>query len=119
MADLTTQQLFDFIAPLEDASGTARFEVHDDAAGNPTIGIGHLITPAERKALQVGSIKLRDQNGKLSVASKPTDQQLMELFESDVSKAQTLAKKHFPNGNVNQMTALTSFFFNVGEVLFS
>jgi lysozyme len=84
--------------------------IYKDAAGKPTIGVGHLLTSAENA------------NGKIDIAGKQvligsgiTEQQSLDLLAQDVKPAEDAVNYHVKVAlNQNQFDALVIFTFNVG-----
>jgi GH24 family phage-related lysozyme (muramidase) len=79
----------------------ARQTVYRDVAGYPTVGVGHLITPADH--LQVG-----DRVGK---------DQVLEFLERDLDQAQQAVRRMVGDLPLyqNEYDALVDLAFNVGE----
>ncbi len=89
-------------------------EVYDDAAGLPTIGVGHLLTQNERNS---GKITIKGQA--VDYKQGLSEQEVLDLlaqdlerFEAAVSDAVQVALRQ------NQFDALVSFAFNVGTQAF-
>lgn len=79
-----------------------RLKVYDDIAKNPTIGWGHMITPADGDMTEISI------------------EEAQMLFDNDVSDAiQAIEDYVVVNLNQNQIDALVSFIFNVGKKAFS
>ena len=85
--------------------------------GTPTIGWGHKITPKEKRTgkIKIGGQTLRFKNGL-------TPQQVNQLYEQDTAKARSVARKSLEKNTDysgpytdNQLQALTSLIYNVGE----
>lgn len=79
----------------------ARLTVYRDVAGNPTVGVGHLVTPADH--LQVGDRVSRDQ--------------VLDFLESDLTEAQHAVARLVGDLPLyqNEYDALVDLAFNVGE----
>lgn len=86
-----------------------------DSGGAPTIGIGHLLTPAERRSgkLAIAGEALRYRDGL-------TEAQCWTLLEQDLDPVERCVNQrvHVPLGQ-NQFDALVSFVLNVGEGAFA
>lgn len=79
----------------------ARRTVYRDVAGYPTVGVGHLVTPADH--LQVGDQVSRDQ--------------VLDFLEHDIAEAQMAVTRlvgDLPLSQ-NEYDALVDLAFNVGE----
>jgi lysozyme len=98
---------------LESVEGR-RARIYSDVGGQPTIGIGHMLTPSERKS------------GKIRIAGNPviyrnglSDEDIDRLCLQDAERAARAVRVYV---NVpleeNQFNALVSFVFNVGEEAF-
>lgn len=83
-----------------------------DAAGLPTIGVGHLLTPSERKTgfISIGGRLVNYRRGL-------TEQQVQDLLEEDVSEFEDNLNS-FLQWNITlaqyQYDALIMWMFNVG-----
>jgi lysozyme len=87
----------------------ARFEgeilrVYLDPVGLPTLGIGHLLTPAERQAMPVGTPITKEMSRK--------------FFRSDIARFESALNELVTTANQNQVDALLSLMFNIGEAGF-
>jgi lysozyme len=90
-------------------------KVYNDAAGLPTIGVGHLLTKSELMSgkIAIGGAPVKYSNG-------ITQQQAETLLAQDLGPTEAAV-----NGGVkvtlsqNQFDALTSFTFNVGVSAFT
>lgn len=83
----------------------------DQAKGFPTIGIGHLLTDAERES---GTINIGGRE--VSWQQPLSDEDINTLLNQDMSKAAEVVDKYVTvDLNPAQRDALTSFAFNVGE----
>lgn len=84
--------------------------VYKDAAKLDTIGIGHLITSAEKAQ---GYITIKGE--RVLFAGGITEQQALNLLAQDVAPAEAAVNKAVAVPiNQNQFDALVSFAFNVG-----
>jgi lysozyme len=88
--------------------------VYNDSGGQPTIGIGHLLTQSERIS---GKIVI---NGKAcQYHDGLTEEQCWELLDQDLDGAENCVNAAVKVGlNQNQFDALVSFVFNVGKGAF-
>ncbi len=78
-----------------------RRAVYKDPVGLPTVGIGHLLTAAEKARWPVGTVL--------------TDEQINTLFAGDIAGSeQAVAKAVKVALTDNQFAALVSFTFNCG-----
>ena len=90
-------------------------KVYNDAAGLPTIGVGHLLTKSELMSgkINIGGVMVKYADG-------ITQQQAEQLLAQDLGPTEAAV-----NGGVkvplsqNQFDALTSFTFNVGVGAFT
>lgn len=88
--------------------------VYLDSGGQPTIGIGHLLTTAERNS---GTILIQGQT--VNYQNGLTDQQCWDLLEQDLAVAEKAVNEAVKVPlNQNQFDALVSFVFNVGAGAF-
>ncbi len=90
-------------------------KVYNDAAGLPTIGVGHLLTKSELTSgkITIGGVPVKYSNG-------ITAQQAEQLLAQDLGPTEAAVN----NGvkvklSQNQFDALTSFTFNVGVSAFT
>ena len=87
----------DFIASFEGEI----LKVYDDGFGYPTLGIGHLLTPEERKLMPLGTTITKEQS--------------REYFRRDVPKYEAAVNKAVSAPlTQNQFDALVSLCFNIG-----
>ena len=88
--------------------------VYRDSAGFPTIGVGHLLTRAERNSgkLYLGGMAVRWKNGLSCI-------QVLQLLNKDLSRFEKTVNQHvlIPLTQ-HQYDALVSFSFNVGTGAF-
>src|SRR5947209_4196655 len=92
-----------------------KLQVYKDAAGLPTIGVGHLLTRSE---LSSGKITI---NGvPVKYADGLTEQQATDLLAQDMQPAAASVNNQVKVAlNQNQFDALCSFAFNVGVGAFT
>ena len=90
-------------------------KVYNDAAGLPTIGVGHLLTKSELMSgkINIGGVPVKYADG-------ITSQQAEQLLAQDLGPTEAAVN----NGvkvklSQNQFDALTSFTFNVGVSAFT
>lgn len=89
-----------------------QLRVYNDVAGYPTIGIGHLITKAERS-----SGKIRSSHGFVSIRENRhiTTEQAEQILAADLVPYEETMSRYFNRGfKQNQFDALVIFAFNVG-----
>ena len=85
---------------LRDREGV-RTKVYLDSRGKPTVGIGHLVTPADN----------------LKVGDEITDQQVSEFFKKDSAAALSAAKSQASKAGINDsdfLVYLASVNFQLG-----
>jgi len=99
---------------IDDAEGRAAFE-YPDVEGNPTIGIGHLLTRSE---LTSGKICLDEQY--IKYRNGLTDEQMDNLLLQDLDSVEAVINRlvKVPLAQY-QFDALASFTFNVGNGAFA
>ncbi len=91
-----------------------RNEVYDDAAGLPTIGVGHLLTKNERDS---GKIIIKGQA--VDYTQGLSDQEVLDLLAQDLERFEAAVNDAVQVAlNQNQFDALVSFAFNVGTQAF-
>jgi lysozyme len=91
-----------------------KLHVYNDAAGLPTIGVGHLLTPDE-----LNSGKIYIQAELVSYANGLTQQQVLDLLGQDLEKFEKVINEGVTvDLNQNQFDALVAFAFNVGAGAF-
>ena len=103
-----------FFELLEEIEGKENF-VYPDSGGAPTIGIGHLLTKAERMSgkIFIDGVPVRYREGL-------SDEQIYSLCKNDVRKATKEVNEHVNTLlTANQFDALVSFTFNVGGEAFA
>jgi lysozyme len=85
--------------------------VYRDAAGLPTIGIGHLLTRSE---LMSGYITIGGKS--VALANGITDEQSLILLDQDLDPVEHIVNKlvNVPL-NQNQFDAIVAFTFNIGN----
>ena len=89
--------------------------VYLDSGGQPTIGIGHLLTRSERTS---GKIMIQGQA--VNYQNGLTEQQCWDLLDQDLDVAEKVVNEQVKVPlNQNQFDALVSFVFNVGTSAFS
>mgnify|MGYP001306847401 FL=1 len=106
-----SKEVIEFIARLEGM----RRNVYLDEGGYPTIGIGHLLTGAERAS---GNIFIDGEE--CPIARGLTIAQCCKLLKADLKNpAATVNQSVLVEINRNQFDALVSFVFNVGGSAFT
>ena len=93
---------------LTELEGFSR-DVYNDVAGNPTIGVGHLLTQDE---LSSGKISIGDK--RVAYYGGLTGEQVDSLLSQDLYWIEHEIKNRVKNINQNQFDALVSFVFNIG-----
>ena len=89
-------------------------EVYDDAAGLPTIGVGHLLTQNERNS---GKITIKGQA--VDYKQGLSEQEVLDLLAQDLERFQAAVSDAVQVAlRQNQFDALVSFAFNVGTQAF-
>jgi len=92
----------------------SRSVMYRDAAGLPTIGVGHLLTRSEMTS---GKIVIKNQP--VRYATGLSEQQIIDLLAQDVRPAALCVQTYvLVPLNQNQFDALVSFVFNVGQGAF-
>lgn len=95
--------------------------VYPDSGGEPTIGIGHLLTKSERSS---GKLKLKDETGEITIIDYRglktlSDAQIYALLRYDLisveSTVNTWVKVKLRQ---HEYDALISFCFNIGNEAF-
>lgn len=87
-------------------------KVYLDSGGEPTIGVGHLLTRSERR-----SGKMIIDGEVIIYRNGLSDLQIMNLLQEDLEDVESVLNDDFYveiNLNQNQYDALCSFIFNVG-----
>jgi len=96
---------------------TPKFNIYDDN-GEPAIGFGHNITPTERKAGKVGSLKLiPDPASKFGIRidGPVTQKAIQQLFKADTQEAIAAAQNALPGvTSHNILKGVASFMYNAG-----
>lgn len=104
---------------LEEVEGK-KSHVYPDSGGEPTIGIGHLLTRSERTS---GKIVIRNIFGVsyVRIADGLTEVQIRDLLKMDIQKAEKSINQKVQSSVFNnvyleqfQFDSLVSFVFNVG-----
>ena len=92
----------------------SRSKMYKDSAGYPTIGVGHLLTRAERNSgkIYIGVMFLRWRSGL-------SDKQITSLLDQDLNRFEDSVTRHVKvELTQHQFDALVSFAFNVGTGAF-
>ena len=92
----------------------SRSKMYKDSAGYPTIGVGHLLTRAERNSgkIYLGVMFLRWRKGL-------SDKQITSLLDQDLDRFESAVNRHVRIELIqHQFDALVSFAFNVGTGAF-
>lgn len=86
-----------YIEPKENSDGKIRNTVYADSKGYPTIGIGHLVIPADVKngVFKPGEFEL-DKKGNIKKV-RITDVRAREIFRIDLIKKYNSIKREFPS----------------------
>ena len=106
----TSQSGLSFLSEIEDR----RPEVYPDSGGEPTIGVGHLLTKSERKS---GKINIGSTIG--DYREGLTDDQIDRLLMQDLIDPEAAVSTYVRVPlTQNQFDALVSFVFNVGVQAF-
>jgi len=109
---------------LEEVEGKKN-EVYLDSGGEPTIGIGHLLTKSERAS---GKIIIKSSLGisHVKYSQGLTDSQIYDLLRMDVAKFENTVNCKVISSAFKftyleqfQFDALVSFTFNVGSTAFT
>jgi lysozyme len=90
-------------------------KVYNDAAGLPTIGVGHLLTKSELMSgkITIGGVAVKYSDG-------ITSQQAEQLLAQDLGPTEAAVNNGVKVAlSQNQFDALTSFTFNVGVAAFT
>lgn len=107
MTEKNNEDLINFMIFVEEK----RKSVYPDSGGEPTIGIGHLLTKSERAS---GKILINGSYVKYSQGL--TDKQIFALLMQDLFTYEKLVTRSvIVPLTRNQYIALVSFAFNVGE----
>ena len=88
----------------------AELKEYLDSAGKPTIGVGHLLSEAERasKRLSIGGLSVDYSNGL-------TESQVLALLAEDLPRYETAVDDAVTVAlNPSQFDALAAFCFNIG-----
>ena len=91
-----------------------KHQVYSDTGGEPTIGIGHLLTRDERRSgkIRISGLCIDYRNGL-------TTEQCYQLLEQDVAIAEkSVNDSVHVELNQNQFDALVSLAFNIGRSAF-
>ena len=89
-------------------------EIYDDAAGLPTIGVGHLLTKNERDS---GKIIIKGQA--VDYKQGLSEQEVLDLLAQDLERFEAAVNDAVQVGlSQHQFDALVSFAFNVGTQAF-
>ena len=107
MTEKNNEDLINFMIYVEDK----RKSVYPDSGGEPTIGVGHLLTASERRS---GKILINGSYVKYSQGL--TDKEIFALLMQDLFKYEKLISRSVKVPlNRNQYITLVSFAFNIGE----
>lgn len=87
-----------------------RNRLYLDSQGYPTIGVGHLLTPVERKY----EVIVLSSGEKIGINTEWTKSQVTQLLEDDLTRFYQAVNTISTFINQGQFDALVSFAFNIG-----
>ena len=92
-----------------------KLQVYKDAAGLPTIGVGHLLTATEKSS---GSITIGGES--INYSGGMSKEQVLGLLAQDLGRFENAVNESVTVSLIqNQFDALVSFSFNVGVGAFT